>query len=346
MASKPTQSRGRQQAAPPPRKPAPPAVSQRAAQTPPRSNPPARPQQASAPPANKTTAVAVQQQNTEMSTEFADAMSGYSEGRGLSQAADDNLVPLVRVLQKLSPQCEPRSAEHVEGAEAGMFWLKGMELVPGDEGLLAQPCSFSKWVTEWVPRDNGGGLVGRFEMQIGEKVTEALDRHGIVYQRVQDPKNPKRQKLVSGAGNDLIESREFACRIVMPDGRRLPFIVPMAGSNHSVGRGWMMMMNGKSVAGRRLDMFTSLYRLRTQYAENDQGNWYKYDVEDCGRLDQAQAAGLIQDWRYELTEGERLFNAFFSGEKQADTADYADERGPDTNAAGAGDGGKEDEIPF
>lgn len=315
--------------------------------------PPRRPAPPPPKPAQKTgTAVATRaaaKQEVAMPDDF-EALADQSTGMGTSGAASDNLIPLVRVLQKLSPQVEEKSPEYVEGAEAGMIWLKGIELINGEDGIVVQPCGFSRWIREWVPRESGGGIVNSWQMEQGESIDQALQRVGREFERKKKKKTSKRESYVTADNeNDLVETREFPVRIIMPDGRRLPFVVTMGGSNHSVARGWMVMMRGKrSKSGAVLDSYLSLYRLKLKYAENDEGNWYKYEVEDLGKLPEAQEDGIIEDWKVEAAEGRALANAFASGEKRADEGDLDETDNAESDeSVGRGDGGSGDQrVPF
>jgi hypothetical protein len=324
MATKPAPNKGK--AAPPPAKKPPLAPPQRAAAPP--------PQREAAPPpaetAEKGGEVAVRA-SAGMSTDFAQAMSEHASGQGLSQAADDNLVPLMYILQKLSPQVEPKKAEYIEGAKVGQIWLKQTGVFDADiseqaDGLIAQPCHFSKWIMEWIPREQGGGLVGRYDMQIGETAEQALNRHQRTFDRIVDPKNPKRTRLVTPDGHELIETREHVCRIFIGNdpNRATAAVVTMSGTNHTVSRGWMMTMNSKSMNGQRLNSYTSLYRLRTKWNQNDQGDWFNYVVDDLGRLDEVGEA-IELDWSRELAAGKALADAFGTGEKKTNVDDYKDD---------------------
>jgi hypothetical protein len=337
MASKPTTTKGKAAPPPPAKKPAPAAPQRQAA--------PAAPPQAEAAEQAKGTEVAVRR-GSAMSTDFAQAMGEHATGAGLSQAQEDNLVPLAYILQKLSPQCEPKKAEHIEGAKPGQIWLKQSGLVDADmsensEGQIVQPCHFSKWIMEWIPRDSGGGLVGRYEMMIGETAEQALKRHGREFDKTTDPKNPKRQKLVTPEGHELIEVREHVCRVFVDNDptRAIPYVFPMSGTNHTVSRGWMLMMNSKNVNGQRLNSYTSLYRLRTKWNQNEQGDWYNYDVQDCGTLDQGHEVMEGFDWQHALQQGKALADAFSSGEKKANVEDYADDSQMQGDVSGTAGGG-------
>src|SRR4051794_39468649 len=82
-------------------------------------------------------------------------------GVGLSTDVSDNLIPLIYILQPLSPQVMKKNPAYIEGAEAGDIWLKGASdpIVKGDDGIIFCPCAFWKNHTEWRPREQGGGLV-------------------------------------------------------------------------------------------------------------------------------------------------------------------------------------------
>jgi hypothetical protein len=100
----------------------------------------------------------------------------YATGEGVSTAAADNSVPFIAVLQGLSPQVNPRDDAYVEGAQAGDFWLKNspVPIVKGMRGFRFQSCAFWQDVVEWVPRDDGGGIVARYEIKPMEDVKKVL----------------------------------------------------------------------------------------------------------------------------------------------------------------------------
>src|SRR4051812_21319875 len=82
-------------------------------------------------------------------------------GRGVSTAMEDNVVPLIYILQALSPQVQKKKEEYVEGAEPGYIWFRGTKKVVGEEGIAVVPCYYSKVWIEWMP--NRGGFVARHD---------------------------------------------------------------------------------------------------------------------------------------------------------------------------------------
>jgi hypothetical protein len=255
-----------------------------------------------------------------------------STGLGTSTASEDNLVPLVYVLQSNSPQAMRGDPQYIDGAEAGCVWLRnsGLPPVSGEDGILVQPCHFYKDVVEWIPRKQGGGFVARHSPQNGESVPELLERLGA--ERVEDEENPSRIRYRNEAGNDLIETRYHVVRIFLEDGARLPYVIPMTGTGHSTSRGWMFAMNSKRLpSGQKADSFLCLYRLRTKFRTNAQGSWYAWDIEGHDDPETGHWVPTAED----VEAGAAMHSAFATGAKGAETpvGREADE-GADAEAGG------------
>lgn len=230
-------------------------------------------------------------------------------GKGVSTLAEDNIVPLVRVLQALSPQCNKRDPDYVEGAEAGSIWLRnsGLPAISGETGFLFQPCFFSKAVLEWVSRDGGGGLVA----QHAERPESARE--------VDDPKNANRKRWVMPNGNELQETRNHVGYVLLPDGSAHPYVIPFSGTGHTVSRQWMVLLNQKQINGNKAPGFASLYRLTTKERHNAKGTWFVFAVADAGWVTTPE----------EYERGSALYDSFAKGEKSIE-ADTADEESTDT----------------
>ena len=253
-----------------------------------------------------------------------DDMIGDDEGLGLSSDPEDNKVPLVYVLQSNSPQVNERGPDYVEGAKSGNLWLRnapeGYEIVDGEEGFLFQPCFFWKNWVEWIPRNQGGGIVGSYE----HRPAEAKQHH--------DPDNPRKKVWRLDNGNEVIETRYHAGLILTEDGLEMPYILVMTGSNHSVSKDWMTSMNNKRTpGGKKPPSFACIYRVKTKHVSTQEFNWFRYEIED---------AGWANKERY--NRGLELAKSFASGEKTAEEdADVVDAT-PTTKAKGEVD----DDIPF
>lgn len=200
-------------------------------------------------------------------------------GRGVSKASEDNLVSLVYVLQSSSPQVNERNEAYVAGAKPGHLWLRASAdpIVDGEEGMLFQPCFFSKDWVEWVPRDAGGGFVARHESLPED--AERLQEDGT-----------NKVRHVMPNGNEVVETR-YHMGLVHRDGTApTPYVIPFSSTGHTVSRQWMFMMNQKQIEGGKTPpSFALLYRLRTKLRSNKAGKWFVIDVQDAGFVQTVEA---------------------------------------------------------
>lgn len=223
-------------------------------------------------------------------------------GKGLSKSQDDNIVPLIYLLQALSPQVNPRSPEYLEGAAPGDIWLRNTPnpIVKGDKGLLFQPCHFSKDWVEWVPRVRGGGFVERH-----------ADRpHDAEQREVMGDGGPA-MRWVRPNGNEVIETR-YHVGYAMPEGATpMPFVIPMTSSAHTVSRQWMFAMNSKRIGDQSASSWYCFYLLKSKERSKNNRTWMTWDISDAGWITNEE----------EYARGAALHEAFAKGEKVVDAPD-------------------------
>jgi len=250
-------------------------------------------------------------------------------GGGLSKDQADNLVPLIYLLQPLSPQVMKGDAARIDGAEAGDIWLRNAEppIIKGDtEGMLFQPCYFYKDIVEWIP--NRGGFVGRHDIECLPNVALKKGWTGTltdVKEVVDDDKpNAFPRYVRSSNNNEVVETRYFVGYVYPKVGQPMPFIIPLASTGHSFGKQWMFLQNSQTLPdGSPSDKsWVFLYRLKTTMKTNSEGSWYMYTV---------QKERMVKNME-EYERGAALNKAFLTGEKKADDSQM------DTNVAGAGAG--------
>lgn len=255
-----------------------------------------------------------------------------TSGAGLSTKAADNIVPIVYVMHYSSALVDERDPNYIQGSRPGDIYLRGApegeEIIKSSEGMLFQPCYFWNDVTERVPRktpaEGGGGgeFVAKHSAETAKEVPGAK----------QGDKG-KFHWVTADGKHELVETRNFAGFVYLASGLRLPYLVPLKGSGHSIGRAWMAKMNAKlSPSGQPYASFAALYRLRTEPRSNMQGRWFMYTVAD-GRwaTKEERAAGL------------KLHEQFKSGEKVAEMPDDdANDFGDQGDAANGADAAKVD----
>lgn len=232
---------------------------------------------------------------------------------GTSKDMADNIVPLIYVLQALSPQCQ-RGAEQIQGAKAGDIWLRGTKtVIDGEIGMVVQWCFFAKFWIEWQP-DRGG-----FVAQHNERPSGAV--------QVPDPKDERgKRKIWKTSGdkgaNDLVESRSHVVILRDYEGIERPaaYVIPMSGSQHTSARGWMMMANNQIIPGSKpaktAPLWACLYRMRTKFIDDGNYQWYGWDIENASEDGSTAWVGSRDDY----DEGKKLHGDFSSGAKRADEA--------------------------
>ena len=216
-----------------------------------------------------------------------------STGLGVSTSQDDNIIPMVYLLQKGSPQVDERDDDYVDGAKPGEIWLKGSlnPIRSGSDGILFQPCAFEKFWVEWKP--NRGGYVNRHKHcpADAEEIT------------VKNDKGEDVQVWARPNKNQLVETR-YHYGFVGAE----PYVIPMSSTQHTVSRTWMSLMNQfKDARGNPLDSCAKLYRLTTVRREKDGNNWFVFKVDDGGWA-------TVEQYRAGLAFGK----AILAGEKRAD----------------------------
>lgn len=227
-------------------------------------------------------------------------MAEDDAGSGTSQAAEDNIIPLIYILQNQSPQVLSNKPDYIEGAGPGDIWLKNAPepIAPGESGIIVQPVMFSKAIVEWVPRTRGGGFVAQ-HLDWPEDTVKS-----------QHPETAKDIFKRAGSKNDLVETRYHGVLI-----NGIPFVIPMSSTAHTVSRGWMALMNQfRLPSGKVAPSWMRKYLLTTVLRTNAAGEWYTWKVEDLGWIN--GWGGLTADDEYQ--RGKQLYLAMSSGEMKAE----------------------------
>jgi len=278
-----------------------------------------------------TTQVIEEQQSTEVVKKEegggeVQPYGAYGEyaGAGFEDTtSEDYSIPFLTVLQALSPQVQGEAA--LEGAKPGMLFntVTG-ELFEGKTGLEFVPAHRERVYVEWVPRDQGGGFVGRHE-QTSEIVMKAK-------QRASDPTSLKTE-----AGNDLIDTAYVYGIICHEDGRLESVVLAFTSTKLKVYRHLMTKLRQFTVQvnGKKVNPPLFAYRLRvtTTTEKNKKGSFYNFKISAAeGSL--ADSLLSTEDERFQAAVS--LRNMILSGTAQANYESQG--------AEGGGAGG--DDVPF
>lgn len=201
--------------------------------------------------------------------EYLALMDQYAE-RGISFRPEDQLLPLIYILQSGSPIVEKRSESYIPGAEPGHFWLRNaiQPIRSGEEGISAIPVDMKETWVEWLP--NRGGFVARHEAPPIDMMTKMI--------RGDDGR--ERSALVRrDSGNIISDTREL---YIIVDGD--PYVLPCTSTKHTFARQWQTMWHRfkHPKTGRIMPAFSRKYKLTTIPASNAIGKWFAIKFQDVG----------------------------------------------------------------
>jgi len=245
-------------------------------------------------------------------------------GDGVSTAAEDNIIPLIYILQAQSPQALKQKPEYIKNAVAGNIWPRGSKtLIDGEEdGLPIIPVAFKKWWVEWRP--DRGGYAGRHEYDA------TADNKGrpVDAEWHEDPKNPGMGKWVRESGNELVETREHAVLALINE-NWTGAVISMSGSNHTASRAWMGLMKDKRIpeSEDRAPSYGYVYCAKTIAKTNAKGDWYGWEVEDGMGDSEVTFLPEIEDGVALYKMARQLAKDFKTGVKVADAPMTRDDDG-------------------
>lgn len=218
-------------------------------------------------PAAKGPALPAVQPRREVSTHVHDY--GNMAGGGFEGTTqEDFAMPFLNLLQALSPEVGAEGPDKaIEGARPGMLINSvTKELYDGKDGILFVPVSTQHVYVEWKPRDSGGGIVGRHEID-SDLVTackQAAEKFG---------------QYKTDEGNELIETFYMVgYTLEDPDATEPKDIVvlPFSSTKIKVYKRIMQML--RTYKGRP-PLFANRLRITSIAEKNNKGSFHNLDIK-------------------------------------------------------------------
>lgn len=268
--------------------------------------------------------------------ESAVATYDYSQDAGAgfeNQTQADITIPFVAVLQALSPQVKDVSDGGVEGAKQGQLHNSVTdELFEGKTGVLFVPSYTEHLFTEWVPREAGGGFVGRHE--VDSDIVRAAKAASTEF-----------GKYTTESGNQLAETF-YVYGVLCPEGGALePIVLGFTSTKIKVYRKWntrLQMFTVPTKDGGKIQppMFAHLTRLGTVSDSNTKGDFFNFTLTPAeGEVKSSLLAP--DDPRFQAAKDLRDMVRGGTAKAAEETQTSAA-----TDTAGGNAGGDGDEAPF
>lgn len=204
--------------------------------------------------------------------------------RGSEEVTGDDLtIPRLELAQGLSKCLKKNHAQHIEGAQEGMFYNNLTRELYG-ESVVVIPILFRKEYLVWRDQDEGGGFAGAYSSR--EEAEE----------QVLQQEQPDQWEAV--------ETHQQFCALVHEDGRLEEIVLSMSKSKLKVSRKWNSLIRLKG--GPR---FSRQYILSGVADQNQKG-------QDFSNI-AVEYAGFVQS-EDNFKQCEKAFEAIRGGKVQAD----------------------------
>lgn len=255
-----------------------------------------------------------------------DANGGFD-----NQTSADYSIPFIDILQANSPELN-----NDERLRPGMIFNRTtQEGFSGKEGVVFVPSFTDHCFAEWVPRDDGGGYVGRYEL--GDPVINNAERN-----------QAKKGKLIHKTSrNDLVETFYVFGVLATEDGNFSQCVISFTSTKIGVYRGWMTKARTQQVGlpdGRRVTvpLWGHRFRIKTQLIEKNNYKWFNFTIGFDGAT-ASEARLMTSDPLYQMGKETNL--VVKSGAARADVARQGSQE-DDDGASNANTVGADPDIPF
>ncbi len=184
---------------------------------------------------------------------FLDEVKDSNVELGMS----DITIPFLKILQKLSPQCDEENEEFVKGAKPGAFMNSLTGKVYG-KSVKVIPVYYIKNYIEWKP--NRGGLVKVHDIE-----PDMIDKSDY-----SDWKMPN--------GNTIVETMNYYCLLADDIGSGV-VVFSLTSSALKYARAWNTQINTtRTDSGKSAPFFSSVWEISTKQNKNDNGTWHTIGI--------------------------------------------------------------------
>lgn len=228
----------------------------------------------------------------------ADAGAGL-EGTG----AESFAIPMLMVLQALSPQVTKASGKYIHGAEAGMFYESiGDVITPGDKGVLIVPCAYRRVYLRWSSDDKYRGELAPEVVSRGQVNGQFVDVKGRIY--VADAAG----KVDPEESDSLQDCRNHYILIVDPKtGDWRQALLSLRSTQIKKSR---MLMTALAQIKVRVESgtimpptYANLVHATTVPESNDEGDWFGWSFKLQGLVDSAELYAAAKKFHQSITAG-------------------------------------------
>lgn len=228
-------------------------------------------------PAPKPSTALVKKEAGTISTSLMKRMKKDAGAGTEDMGREDMAIPMLSILQPMSPQVTKGKTEFLENAAAGDIYNNVTHELYADITII--PVDYRRTFIEWWPRESKMGKGFVREHSIRSDIMEKTTR------------NDKNQDMLPG-GTYLANTTQHYCLLVDEDGKTLPqqVVISMTSTQLKKAKKWNTMMKMKVMiddeSGEPFSppMYAYGWKLGSQLETNDKGSWYGWTFEDMGEI--------------------------------------------------------------
>lgn len=248
---------------------------------------------------------------------------GGDLGGGMEGADKDSFaIPFLRVLQKISPQCDEADAAYVEGAKGGTLYNSVTNrLYDGKEGVIFLPCAFQRRFLQWAPRGTDGGFRGEL---LPEQVARMRDEGKIVELdgRLYIPDD---RGEVSEKKSDRVVDTRSHFGLVVEEDSITQVLLTLASTQIKKSKQLMSILSAAKVKTAQglvtPPTWMNQVRVTTVLESNDQGSWHGVKFEPAGFVSSKDVYDAGKAFHEAISAGEAKANFAESTDAQANSTD-------------------------
>ena len=208
---------------------------------------------------------------TDVATSSGFDYGEYSHAGFEGTTINDLSIPFINVLQSNSPEVEDQL---IDGAKSGDL-VNSVTKEILKQPVVVIPVFKEAAIVEWVPRNKGGGLADRHEMD-SEVWKEAIKKNDGSRIPPKDAEG-KRIPFKSEAGNDLVETYYVYCLILDAESMQTEgyCVLSFSSTKIKVHKDWMTAMYTQK---GRPPIFANRCKISTTKQKNESGSYYNYKI--------------------------------------------------------------------
>ena len=185
-------------------------------------------------------------------------------GAGLDDLDQSSKMPLLNIIQQMSPQINPQKDQYIEGAKAGdIFFAPTSQVL--EQPIEFLPVALKTVYVEWKPRDLGGGMVGVHPLDI-------RGRKDLGYEQ------GRKTKYDEWLGENELKKTTYVLGLIELDGEQTEAMLALTSTGQRIARKLQEDIGKFRYTGKLKDVapfvYSRSFKITASYEENAKGEGY------------------------------------------------------------------------